>query len=227
MAHYTEIDSSIFEAFLVGMGFSRALEAHGSEVVFQRASSKVPGCIVKVYSSIRDGETSARDVGKDAVRIVGVFQSGEKSYPLYKGARVYRTTSQASVHQRTLSRIEEADARFDQWANEQVAKRAQRTETVSAPSPQASSEKPASKHVGALNSLMRVVVEVIARKEYNGKFLFTMRDAEGHTLAYWSLRDILQVGQKYDIGCKVVGFNTFQGVKQTLISDVVGRKVEV
>jgi hypothetical protein len=255
MAHYVEIDSNKFEEFLSSQGFSRGIQ--GVEVVYFKPCKEDPRMVVKCYTSIKEGNDVARDCGKDAVRIVAVFVpvNGDKSYPLYKGSRVYRTTSQASVHQRTLFRIEEAFARCQEWREERLAKvrgvdpkliaacevaergyggrfvggiiagETGHAETTPAPATRPVASGASSRHVGSLGCQMRMTVRVVSRLHMPDHVLFTMSDKEGNILAYWSKKDLLQVNETYDIGFRVCGYNTFRDVKQTLVSDVVGKHV--
>jgi hypothetical protein len=53
--------------------------------------------------------------------VVAIFQPDKpdaRSYPLYKGSRVYRSGSQAGIQERTLERMREAYARCNQWVKE-------------------------------------------------------------------------------------------------------------
>ena len=228
MANYTEIDSAAFEEFLSSQGFERGVA--NNEVVYSLRYLDTP-LYIKLYTSISTDASTARECGADAVRCVVVGRNGERTWGVGKFSRVYRTTSQASVHERVSSRIDAAFARCKEWCEEQKNKRAQinseRTTKAEAPGQRSSSSDATGSHLGALNDNLRLTVRVICRKEHNGKFLFTMKDEYLHTLIYWSLRDVLQVGETYNIGCKVVGFNSFAGIKQTIISEVVGKRVVI
>lgn len=107
MGRYIELNAGEFFAFLEGCGFSR-LPNVGSEVVFGRQHHKNPNTLVKVYTSIREGDTVGRAVGKDAIRVVAIGFNTTRSWGLWKGPRVYRTGSQEAVQARTLSRMREA-----------------------------------------------------------------------------------------------------------------------
>jgi hypothetical protein len=233
-AHYIQLDSAVFEAFLVSHGFSRTISR--DEVVFEKSHSKEPNLKVKVYTSSRVGSDVARDVGKDAIRCIALFERGEKTYPIFKGKRIHRTTSQSSVQERTLDRINAAFVRCDEWLAEQNVKSAQRRAEIEAErarEQQTCSRSPAHKSnpelngeaFGALREPARLTVKVVSRKPIGDKFLFTFQDDANHTFVYWSKLDRLQVDETYDIGFVVVGWNTFQGRRQTIIDNVNGKRV--
>lgn len=112
--HSIILDSKVFFAFLESCGFTRFPNA-GREVVYGRVHHKVVSLVVKVYTSVRDGSSRSRGVGKDAIRVVAV-SCGNNSRGLWKGPRVNRTGSQEAVQQRTLERMREAYARLNEVA---------------------------------------------------------------------------------------------------------------
>lgn len=208
MAHYVEVDSADFEAWLQSKGFARSV--FHNEVVYSKPSQDVPGATVKVYTSSSTDASVARDVGKDAIRIVAIFEKDGKVYPIYKGARVYRTTSQDSVKERTLIRITEAITRITEWKKEQEQK------------------KPyAPQYVGELGQSLRGTLKVVERKPWQDKFLFTLRDKEGRgdVYCFWSERDLLKVGETYILRFKIIRHSIFNGVNQNTIADVFGKRV--
>jgi hypothetical protein len=252
MATYVEVDSDQFKAFLVAQGFSESI-AH-NEVVFVKRYEAYPELMVKVFTSIKIGEDTARDCGSDAIRVVAVFDNNIKSFGIGKFARVYRTTSQESVHQRTLSRIEEAFARCKEWRDKQVEGRKaealpvkskhvvgvvcppenncdyvrcqnDRYRREDAEDVRKTFDAIVSNHVGRLGEVIRATVKVIKRFPWSDRFLFTMQDDVGHVLTFWTKKDLLQLNETYDIHGRVKGFNTFRNIKQTELTEVVGKRV--
>ena len=71
MAEYHQIDADAFSAALSEWGFTE-VDPDG-ERIWERAH-KTPGCVIRVYSSIRSGRKAARDVGTDAIRVCGLYQ---------------------------------------------------------------------------------------------------------------------------------------------------------
>lgn len=120
MSHYVEVDSARLELFLQGLGFTR--EVHCNEVVYTRRHNLEPRLQIKVYTSIATGESVARKCGADAIRVVAVLNGKDKVYPIFRGQRVFRTTSQESVQERVLERCRAAYARMNEWRKEQHAK---------------------------------------------------------------------------------------------------------
>ena len=113
---YVEIPAqSIFEQ-MEEIGFSRFI--HGNEIVYTREHNAYPGLFIILYTSIKEGETSARDCGKDAIRVVTLFKKGEKEYAIGKFAKIYRTGSVESVLDRIIGRCREAYHHCTLWARE-------------------------------------------------------------------------------------------------------------
>lgn len=113
MAQYVKIDSVLFENFLYGKGFHRFIQ--GNEVVYIKEHELTPAIKIKVYTSIRIGADSARSCGKDAIRVIAIFDDGRKNFGIAKLPRVYRTTSQDAVQKRTLERMREAYRLANEW----------------------------------------------------------------------------------------------------------------
>lgn len=224
MAHYIEVDSEQFKSFLIRYGFSETVS--NNEVVFTKAHSLQPNLVVKVYTSIRVGKAVARDVGKDAVRVVAIFDDGKKSFGVFKGKRIYRTTSQDSVHDRVFERIDAAFARCDEWLLNSV-KRTVHNELPPKTPQQDNRQEPVGNHVGAIGDELRLLVNVIKRKVWGSRYLFTFQSDNSDTFIYWSDKDLLQVGEMYSIRGVVKGHNTFCGVKQTELMNVFGKRVVV
>ena len=120
MAHYTPIDSGVFEAFLQRLGFTR--NTFHNEVVYEFRHRVENKLIIKVYTSISVATTNARGCGEDAIRIVAILDTGSRTYPIFKAQRVFRTTSQESVQARVHERTRAAYARCNEWIKEQRVK---------------------------------------------------------------------------------------------------------
>ena len=118
MSKYIEVNSKEFKTFLQSKGFSRDAMS-GKEIVYSRLHDKEPKLIIKIYTSIASDANAARACGKDAIRVVAIFQGKEKTYPIYKGARIYRVGSQAGVQERVLDRARDAYKRCNEWLKEQ------------------------------------------------------------------------------------------------------------
>lgn len=219
MARYVEIDSAVFEKFLADQGFTRTVS--NFEVVYVKPFLPEPHVTIKVYTSIRIGDAVARDVGKDAIRVVAVFDNGKKTFGLFKGARVYRTTSQESVQARTQERIVTAIARCQQWSENQRAGRP----TFIAGEPKDIKAPTLGEHFGAVGQKVRITVRVNTKKQYNESYLFTMQDEAGHVFIYWSKRAVLQVGEMYDMSCTIKKHGSFAGNKQTELTNCAGKRV--
>lgn len=212
MANACVIDSEEFRKFLTAQGFSDGLS--NNEVVFSKEHPNKIGLLVKIYSSIRVDSDTARGVGEDAIRTVALFTSAEKTYPIFKGARVYRTTSQESVHSRVQDRIEKAFVRCNEWIEQsKLTTQPKIQPTITG------------QHVGSIGDNIRLTVKVIRRKEYNNKFLFTMRDPKDDCFIYWSEKDLLQPNEMYSIRATIKNHNSFCGQLQTELHNVFGKRV--
>lgn len=63
----------------------------GGEVVFDYVLKSRPDAVIRVYSSCQRGASTARDVGRDAIRVVAFNPKTQRG--LLKLPRVYRTKS--------------------------------------------------------------------------------------------------------------------------------------
>lgn len=117
MSTYIELDSNVFFAFLESKGFVKHI-THGNEVVYERRHDRKLELIIRCYTGIRMSDGVSRGCGEDAIRVVAILDTGAKIYPIYKGSRVYRTTSQESVQERTLERLRDAYKRCNEWLRE-------------------------------------------------------------------------------------------------------------
>lgn len=106
---FVDVPASAIRERLAGAGF-RLIPAARGEEVYERAHDRDSRYAIKVYSSIRRGESSVRGRGADAIRVVALLTAG-KVYPIFKSARVYRSGTVESVLDRMIKRAREAYAR--------------------------------------------------------------------------------------------------------------------
>lgn len=115
MATYVEVPLAAFEMWAAHHGFARADQ---DEVCLERADTKHPGIVYRVYTSVPSYGAGGRGVGEDAIRVVALARAGGRERPLAKTARVYRVTSVRGVFDRLLLRLREVSvdvrARFGQ-----------------------------------------------------------------------------------------------------------------
>lgn len=92
MAEYTQIDAEAFGSAMKEWGFEERPPESGERIWDH--SHKTAGCFIRIYSSIPAHGGEARDVGRDAIRVVGLWQpTGEGQAPrpvLPKQIRVHR-----------------------------------------------------------------------------------------------------------------------------------------
>jgi len=116
MPTFVSVPAQAIEDFLKSKGFTRTLCRN--EVVYVRAHDRCPDLKVKVYTSIRTGAGSARNCGKDSIKVCAVFDDGRRSFGVGRFPRVHRTGSTRAVLERTLERMRAAYARCSQWLRE-------------------------------------------------------------------------------------------------------------
>ena len=104
--HYVPVSREAIEGFLKSKHFERTVQR--TEVVYVFRHLKNPSVVVKVYTSLRDGERLARGCGEDAIRVATVFDDGFKAFGVGRFPKVLRTGSEQSVLDRVYSRIREA-----------------------------------------------------------------------------------------------------------------------
>ena len=109
-SRYVEVPAAAIRERLAAAGFSLLPASHGEEV-YQRTHKVDSRYTIKVYSSIQRGAQAARGCGADAIRVVALFTPRDKTYPIFKSARVYRTGSVAAVLERMIERAREGYAR--------------------------------------------------------------------------------------------------------------------
>lgn len=209
-----KIDSTLFETFLQSHGFTRTPD--NNEIVYERPHKEEHKLFIKVYTSSGIDATSARDVGKDAIRVVAVLKTDSQTYGIFKGTRVHRVTSQESVHHRTLERIELAMDHCSRWLAKRKADAAQKQLTM---------QTSTGKHYGEIGDNVCLPLMVSDRKPWGDRFLFTFKHDEGYTFTYWSFRDVLVVGNKYMVRAKIRAHTNFRGLNQTDLANCGGKQI--
>lgn len=114
---YVDVPAAAIRERLVAAGFHLVPATRGEEV-YERAHDKDMRYTLKVYSTIQRGEVVARACGADAIRVVALFTPRDKSYPVFKSARVYRTGTVAGVLERMVQRARDAYARCNEHRRE-------------------------------------------------------------------------------------------------------------
>ncbi len=125
MASYVAVPAGDLEKFLTDNKFERGQQ--GNEVVFFRRSQRNPDVRIKVYTSIRIGQTAVRNAGKDSIKVCAVFENARKSFAVApKLQPVFRVTSVESVLARLKERIKEAAELANKWIDKNEAEFAAR-----------------------------------------------------------------------------------------------------
>ena len=206
---FVEVNAKDFETFLEIKGFIRTIQKN--EIVYVKPMEFNRSLFCKVYTSLSDGNAVARECGADAIRVCCVFENGEKHFGIGKFARVYRTGSQEAVFNRTQERIQAAFDRASAW-NEQNK-------------PSVPVDIKNEYFDAKLGETVRRVMNIVDRKTWNDRFIFTMNDVAKRVFVYFSDRDVLEVGKIYDIKFEISGFKTFRGINQTMITNCRGKKI--
>ncbi len=119
MANFIAIPAADIESFLQKKGFTRFKASSGAfqtnEIVYHKRSTVNQGLMIKVYTSIREGQSSVRPAGKDAIRVCCVFDDGHRSFGVGKFDHVMRVHSVQSTLERLEERLKEATARAKEW----------------------------------------------------------------------------------------------------------------
>jgi hypothetical protein len=127
MSRYVDVRAESLEEFLSGCGFSRSVQR--SEIVYVRSNDHFKGVVVKVYTSIRAGQATARPCGADAIRVVAAYQgereispgrgrTPSRSFGIWKGKKILRIGSEEAVIGRIYERMREAYAFTNTWVRE-------------------------------------------------------------------------------------------------------------
>jgi hypothetical protein len=112
-SRFVDVPAAAIRERLAAAGF-HLLPAASGEEVYERSHDKDSRYIVKVYSSIQRGALGVRGCGADAIRVVALLVTPNKTYPLFKSARVYRTGTVEGVLERMIERAREAYARSNE-----------------------------------------------------------------------------------------------------------------
>lgn len=123
---FFEFNSEAFLDFLSSKGFKK-IENSG-EIVYARSHDKFPFLKIKIYTTISG--TSVRRSGSDAIRIVAIFDNGQRNFGIGKFPRIYRRAPEhlsieeknKFLFERVLLRLREAYARCNQWLKEKDLK---------------------------------------------------------------------------------------------------------
>lgn len=108
-SRFVDVPAAAIRERLVAAGFHLLPAATGEEI-YERPHDKDSRYVVKVYSSIQRGSTGVRECGEDAIRTVALLVTPNKTYPIFKASRVYRTGSVEAVLDRMLERARQAYA---------------------------------------------------------------------------------------------------------------------
>lgn len=87
----------------------------GTEVVYSRRSQRNASIVIKIYTSIREGQTAVRAAGKDSIKVCVVFDDGRKSFGVGKFPSVMRVASVESVLKRLGDTLDRAIDRATEW----------------------------------------------------------------------------------------------------------------
>lgn len=117
MANFFAVPAEALEGYLQSLRFERSV--YGQEVVYSRKSAYNPNVLIKVYTSIRVGQSSVRAAGTDAIRVCCVFDNGRRSFGIGKFPPVMRVASVDSVLKRLFERLQAAAARAKAWMAEE------------------------------------------------------------------------------------------------------------
>lgn len=116
-SRFIEVPAAAIRERLTAAGFGLLPAEHGEEI-YKRFHDKNAQYSIKVYSSIQRGAAEARGCGADAIRVVALFESRGKVFPIYKSKRVYRTGTVEAVLDRMIERAREAYVRCNEHRRE-------------------------------------------------------------------------------------------------------------
>lgn len=124
---YYAFNPDNFENFLASKGFGPT--NHHYEIVYVRRHHKCPHLFVKVYTTI-SVDRGTRASGADAIRVVAIFDNGQRSFGVGKFPKIYRKApeeiseaeKQNLLFERVLVRMREAYARCNEWCKQNTQK---------------------------------------------------------------------------------------------------------
>ena len=122
MADFIAVPAVDLENFLQNKKFERTKQR--DEVVYIRRSTVDPNLMMKVYTSIKDGQTAVRAAGRDAIRVCVVWDNGQgRSFGVGKFPPVFRVHSVQSDLERLDLKLKEAAQRAKDWLAQEASKR--------------------------------------------------------------------------------------------------------
>lgn len=121
---FVPISAEVIETFLSERGFEKRVK--GNEIVYARVNNYHPSVVVKVYTSIAYGQSTVRESGADAIRVVAAYEGKgaipprhgappSRSFGIYKAKKILRTGSEEAILERLLERMRETYAFTNQW----------------------------------------------------------------------------------------------------------------
>lgn len=105
-ATYVSVPTKQLDNLLLTRGFTP--DTVGAERVYTRTSKTNGALRIVVYSSVKEGDTSARKTGSDAIRVVLLGKTNMKEWCLAKTTRINRTGTVQKVLDRVWDRVKEA-----------------------------------------------------------------------------------------------------------------------
>lgn len=119
-SNFVPVPAAVIEDALRALRFERTVQYR--EVVYVRRSARNPDVMIKVYTSVRVGDSVVRPSGSDAIRVCVVFDNGRKSFGIAKLGPVHRVHSVESVMRRLRERLQEAARNGKRWMDESDAR---------------------------------------------------------------------------------------------------------
>ena len=121
---FVEVPAAAIRERLAGAGFVKEFDPDRryTEEVYLRHHDRDGRYVLKVYSSISLRRDVARGCGADAIRVVALLVTPNRTYPIFKAARVYRTGSVEKVLDRMIERAREAYAACNEHRRQHVRK---------------------------------------------------------------------------------------------------------
>ncbi len=106
---FVEVPADAMFAFLKSKGFTESKDRSRWEVVYEFRHKQDPRYRIFVYTSFSKNQSVARGLGKDAIRVVAIFEVNEGgSGRGIKSYRVFRTGTVDGVLERMYQRMRQA-----------------------------------------------------------------------------------------------------------------------
>ncbi len=112
---YIEIPAEKITSLLESKGFTKGIM--GQEITYTIAHKREPKLKITIYTSLSVSGISARECGKDAIRVSATLVTEAKTYGIIKAKRVYRTGTVEGVLDRMLERAREVYSEGTEWLN--------------------------------------------------------------------------------------------------------------